>query len=173
MNDPVTAIDPRFSDPDADATAWNETERVLESAELFWITDGPRATAVPMSRRSLPCGWTAHCTSPPAPREQKALNLQHNPHVILTTGCNTWEIGPRCRFRRRRAVRSPTNALLERLAAAWANEVGRTLAIPSSRGGSFEHEAGEALVYAVSPTKVLAFGKGRFSHTRHRFADTV
>ncbi len=26
-----------------------------------------------------------------------------------------------------------------------------------------------ALVYAVAPTKVLAFGKGTFSHTRHRF----
>jgi hypothetical protein len=28
---------------------------------------------------------------------------------------------------------------------------------------------GEALVFAVHPRKVLAFGKGDFSQTRHRF----
>jgi len=26
-----------------------------------------------------------------------------------------------------------------------------------------------ALVFSVTPTKILAFGKGNFSHTRHRF----
>jgi hypothetical protein len=32
----------------------------------------------------------------------------------------------------------------------------------------FRHDAGGlALVFAVEPTKVLAFGKGTFSHTRH------
>ena len=38
MNEPVTIIDPRFSDPDAVATGWDETRRVLEEAELFWIS---------------------------------------------------------------------------------------------------------------------------------------
>jgi hypothetical protein len=33
----------------------------------------------------------------------------------------------------------------------------------------FRHEAGEALVFSVAPTKVLAFGKNPFTHTRHRF----
>jgi len=33
----------------------------------------------------------------------------------------------------------------------------------------FHHEAGEALVFSVAPSKVLAFGKGPFSHTSHRF----
>ncbi len=33
-NEPVTKIDPRFSDPDAVATGWDETRRVLETAEL-------------------------------------------------------------------------------------------------------------------------------------------
>ena len=37
MNEPVTNIDPRFSDPGAVATPWDETRRVLETAELFWI----------------------------------------------------------------------------------------------------------------------------------------
>jgi hypothetical protein len=38
-------------------------------------------------------------------------------------------------------------------------------------GGRFHHPDGdgEALVYAVAPAKVLAFGKGHFTHTSHRF----
>ena len=38
MTEPVTTLDARFSDPDAIATSWDETRRVLETAELFWIT---------------------------------------------------------------------------------------------------------------------------------------
>src|SRR5712672_2628984 len=38
MNEPVTKMDPRFSNPDAVATGWDETCRVLETAELFWIS---------------------------------------------------------------------------------------------------------------------------------------
>jgi nitroimidazol reductase NimA-like FMN-containing flavoprotein (pyridoxamine 5'-phosphate oxidase superfamily) len=44
VTEPVTELDPRFSDPDATATRWEETRGVLEGAELFWIctvrTDG-------------------------------------------------------------------------------------------------------------------------------------
>jgi hypothetical protein len=35
---PVTTLDQRFSDPDAVATGWDETRRVLETAELFWLS---------------------------------------------------------------------------------------------------------------------------------------
>ena len=38
MNEPITTLDPRFSDPDAVTTRWDESRRVLEQAELFWIT---------------------------------------------------------------------------------------------------------------------------------------
>jgi hypothetical protein len=38
MNEPFTTLDPRFSDPDAVATRWDESRRALEHAELFWIT---------------------------------------------------------------------------------------------------------------------------------------
>ena len=57
---------------------------------------------------------------------------------------------------------------LARLAEAWtAKWDGRWRF--EARDGGFHHEAGEALVFAVEPVKVLAFGKGTFSHTRHRF----
>ena len=38
MTTPVTTLDPRFSDPAAAATGWAETRRVLDAAELFWIS---------------------------------------------------------------------------------------------------------------------------------------
>jgi hypothetical protein len=38
MNEPVTKLDPRHSGPDGVATPWEETRRVLETAELFWLS---------------------------------------------------------------------------------------------------------------------------------------
>jgi predicted pyridoxine 5'-phosphate oxidase superfamily flavin-nucleotide-binding protein len=35
---PVTTLDQRYSAPGAVATGWDETRRVLETAELFWIS---------------------------------------------------------------------------------------------------------------------------------------
>ena len=37
------------------------------------------------------------------------------------------------------------------------------------RGGAFHGEGGEALVFEVVPSKVLAFAKGHFAQTRYRF----
>jgi hypothetical protein len=38
MPTPVTTLDERYSEPGAVATEWNETRRVLESAQVFWIS---------------------------------------------------------------------------------------------------------------------------------------
>jgi nitroimidazol reductase NimA-like FMN-containing flavoprotein (pyridoxamine 5'-phosphate oxidase superfamily) len=170
MKDPTTEIDTRFSDPDANATVWDETRRVLQSAELFWIStvraDG-RPHVTPLVAVWL--DGAAHFTTGAA--EQKALNLAHNPHVILTTGCNTWDGGLDVVVEGD-ALQVTDDASLERLAAAWGRKWDGRWQF-KVRDGNFQHEAGEALVYSVAPTKVLAFGKGRFSHTRHRFAGAV
>ena len=66
------------------------------------------------------------------------------------------------------AVRVTDPAKLQRLAAAWAEKWdGRWRYTVDEEG--FRHDVGTALVFAVRPTKVLAFAKGSFSHTRHRF----
>src|SRR5215467_2831830 len=92
MKEPTTTLDTRFSDPGAVATEWQETRRMLETAELFWIStvrpDGrPHVTP-------LVAVWLDEaihfCTGA---TEQKAINLSRNPHVILTTGCNQWKTG--------------------------------------------------------------------------------
>jgi general stress protein 26 len=166
MNGPVTEIDPRFSDPDATATGWEETRRALEEAELFWICtvrgDG-RPHVTPLVAVWLD-GAIHFCTGA---AEQKAANLRGNPHVILTTGCNRWDGGLDVVVEGD-AVQVTDQDLLERLAQAWATKWDGRWRF-EARDGALHHEAGEALAFSLRPTKVLAFGKGTFSHTRHRF----
>jgi nitroimidazol reductase NimA-like FMN-containing flavoprotein (pyridoxamine 5'-phosphate oxidase superfamily) len=166
MSSPATSLDSRFSDPDAGPTSWDDTVRVLESAELFWITtvraDG-RPHVTPLVAVWLD-GAIHFCTGD---TEQKALNLRINPHVVLTTGCNSWDHGLDVVVEGD-AVQVTDDETLKRLAEAWRTKWDGRWQF-DWRGGTFHHEVGEALVYAVVPTKVLAFGKGTFSHTRHRF----
>jgi general stress protein 26 len=167
MRTPETKLDTRFSDADAVATSWNDTRQSLEEAELFWITtvrrDGrPHTTP-------LVAVWLDDaiyfCTGP---SEQKAVNLRHNQHVILTTGCNEWEYGTDIVVEGT-AVRVTDDPKLRRLASAWGRKWDGRWRYEVGDGG-FEHEHGWALVFEVEPTKVLAFAKGTFSQTRHRFA---
>ena len=167
MNEPATRLDPRFSDPGAVATEWDETRRALEGAELFWIctvrADG-RPHVTPLVAVWLD-GAIHFCTGA---AEQKAVNLRGNAHVILTTGCNQWDRGFDVVVEGD-AVQVTDDATLQRLARAWTKKWDGRWRY-EVRGGVFHHEdGGEALVFSVTPAKVLAFGKGTFSHTRHRF----
>jgi CubicO group peptidase (beta-lactamase class C family) len=166
MSEPATKVDARFSDPGAVATGWDETRRVIETAGLFWIStvraDGrPHVTP-------LVAVWlddALHFSTGAA--EQKALNLRSNQHVVLTTGCNRWDGGLDVTVEGD-VVRVRNEDLLRRLAEAWAAKWDGRWRY-EVRDGDFHHESGTALVFAVRPTKVLAFAKGDFSHTRHRF----
>ena len=171
MQDPMTKLDPRFSDSGAVAIEWDETRQVLEAAELFWIStvrrDGrPHVTP-------LVAVWlddALHfCTGPD---EQKAINIAHNPHVILTTGCNDWQSGLDVVVEGK-ADRVTERKRLERLAEAWAAKWDGRWQFQVSQG-AFQHpDGGQALVFAVTPTTIFAFGKGTFSQTRHRFQESA
>jgi nitroimidazol reductase NimA-like FMN-containing flavoprotein (pyridoxamine 5'-phosphate oxidase superfamily) len=168
MTTPKTALDERFSDKGASATTWEQTVALLEAAELFWVTtvraDGrPHVTP-------LVAVWlddALHfCTGP---AEQKSLNLGANPNVVLTTGTNEWDAGTDVMVEGE-AVPVTDDAVLARLAEAWTRKWdGRW--VFEARDGAFRHadQEGVANVYAVRPSRVLAFGKGGFSHTSHRF----
>jgi nitroimidazol reductase NimA-like FMN-containing flavoprotein (pyridoxamine 5'-phosphate oxidase superfamily) len=157
MSEPVTKIDARFSDPGAAATPWSQTREALEAAELFWIStvraDGrPHVTP-------LVAVWlddTIYFTT--GETEQKARNLRVNPHVVLSTGCNTWDEGLDV-VAEGDAVAVTDHVKLTRLAQAWsAKWDGRWQY--QVKDGRFHHpQGGDALVYSVTPTKVLAFGK--------------
>jgi nitroimidazol reductase NimA-like FMN-containing flavoprotein (pyridoxamine 5'-phosphate oxidase superfamily) len=147
---------------------------VLETSELFWLTTvrangSPHVTPVVAVWHDRAIHF---CT---ADNEQKAFNLQGNPHVILTTGCNKWDEGLDVVVEGD-AVRVTDHDMLERLARLWATRWdGRWKYLV--RDGYFYHFDEDEhttlpdsiLVFSVKPTKVFAFAKGHFSHTRHQF----
>ena len=167
MSEPTTKLDTRFSDPDTVSTDWEETRQVLETVALFWIStvrvDG-RPHVTPLVAVWLD-GAIHFCTGA---TEQKAINLKHNPHVILTTGCNQWDRGIDVVVEGD-AVQLTDDDVLDRLAKAWATKWDGRWQF-EARDGVFYHKGGgAALVFSVRPTKILAFAKGTFSQTSHRF----
>jgi general stress protein 26 len=167
----VTTLHQGFSDPGAVATGWDETRRTLETAELFWIStvraDG-RPHVTPLVAVWVD-GAIHFCTGS---GEQKAANLSANPHVILTTGCNDWDKGLDVMVEGD-AVRVTDHNVLKRLAVEWTMKWdGRWQYLVGD--GCFHHnehesQSGSILVFSVRPTQILAFAKGAFSHTSHRF----
>ena len=164
--EPVPEQDARFGDPEAPPTPWAEVLRVLETAELFWIStvreDGrPHVTP-------LPAVWDEDklhfCTGL---AEQKAVNLAHNPHVALTTGSDRWKDGVDVVVEGN-AVRVVGDSRLTALADLWRSKYDGDWDF-SVRDDMFHHEGGSAAVFAVAPAKVLAFAKGVFAQTRYRF----
>ena len=168
MTTPVTTLDQRFSDPNAVAAEWDETRRLLETAELFWIST-VRADGRPHVTPLVAVWLDGALHFSTGGTEQKAINLSANPHVILTTGSNDWDKGMDVVVEGD-AVPVTDENMLRRLAEAWALKWNGQWRY-QVRDGSFYHPNGEqaVLVFAVAPTKILAFAKGTFSHTRHRF----
>lgn len=112
------------------------------------------------------------CRRPTGATQQKAINLRSNPHVVLTTGCNHWDRGLDVVVEGE-AVRVSDDELLRDLAGVWATRWDGTFQFVA-RDGYFRHAQDEELppvvVLSVTPTQVLAFGRGaRASHTTHRF----
>ena len=132
MTQPVTELDARFSDPAAVAADWDQTRRTLEDAELFWIAT-VRADGRPHVTPLVAIWLDDAIYFATGVGEQKAVNLRTNQNVILTTGCNEWERGLDVVVEGE-AVQVIEETVLERLAEAWADEVGRALALRGARG---------------------------------------
>jgi hypothetical protein len=169
MSKPVTTFDHVYSDPAAIATTWDETQEIIEAAELFWIstvrTDGrPHVTPV-VAAWAEEAIW--FCTGV---EEQKFANLRVNSHVVLTTGCNRWESGVDV-IVEGDAVRVTDDAVLGRIAGAFASKWDGRWQF-TARDGCFRSAdgSGGAEVFSISPVKVFAHAKGDpFGATSHRF----
>jgi len=167
VSEPDVELDLRFSDPDTSPTSWAQTVQVIGDAQLFWIST-TRADGRPHVS-PLVAVWVddaLHFST--GATEQKALNIQSNPDVVLTTGANAWDDGLDVVVEgaSRRVV---GRANLERLAAAWARKWDGRWQFDVTDAGFGSGDHGAAHVFAVRPTKVLAFGKNPFTHTRYRF----
>jgi nitroimidazol reductase NimA-like FMN-containing flavoprotein (pyridoxamine 5'-phosphate oxidase superfamily) len=165
--EPSGEQDPRFGDPDSPPTPWSEARRVLETAELFWIStvrrDGrPHVTPLPAVWHD---GRLHFCTGA---AEQKAVNLAGNPHVALTTGTNRWKEGLDLVVEGS-AVQVTDEVRLRTLADLWRSKYRGDWDFTVEQGAFHHEDGGSAVVFEVSPAKVLAFAKGRFAQTRYRF----
>ena len=161
-------LDPRFSDPDADATSWDDTLRALEQAELYWLTtvrrDG-RPHVTPLIG-VLDDGVVHFCTGA---GEQKARNLEHANRVALTTGTNTWAAGLDVVVEGL-AVRVTDDDALRRLADAYVAKYGEVWRFEVA-GGAFRNAESEdpVPVFRIEPSKVMAFAKDPHAQTTYLF----
>lgn len=167
MTTPVTTIDQRFSDPAATAVSWDETRRILEQAEMFWVTtvrsDG-RPHMTPLVAVWVDGAVHFHT----GPEEQKSVNLRTNPHVLLSTGSSQWDSGIDVIIEGD-AVRVTDEDTLKRLAEAFAAKWDGRWQM-TVRDGAF-HAYGVSNVYSVKPVKIFAHAKGDpFGMTRHTFS---
>ena len=170
MQDPITTIDlEHSSSPDAVATPWVDTRRVLETAEVFWLStvraDG-RPHVTPVSALWLK-GALYFQTGGIA---QKLKNLRRNPHVVLTTGCNHLATGFDVVVEGNAAPFTEV-AVLERLNQMWRAVWGEGWPIQLRDGILWDETTEEPLLlFAVTPTTIFAYARGdQWSQTRYQF----
>jgi hypothetical protein len=163
---PVTTLDARYSDEDAQATPWPDALARLEQAGLFWVStvrsDGrPHVTPVV----AVWMGGALYFTS--GAGEQKSRNLAANRQCAVTTECNTWDEGFDIVLHGE-AVVVRDLPLLQQVADAFAAKYGSDWAFEVAEDGTFRGH-GVSVVYQLAPVQALGFGKDPFSHTRWDF----
>ncbi len=168
--EPVGELDARFSSPGAKATPWPMARTQLSEAEVFWLStvrpDGrPHVTPLLAVWNDDALYFTT------GPEERKARNLEQNTHCALTTGRNGIDDGLDLVLEGA-AEKVGDPAELWRVAGAYESKYGRhfTAADGTWAGLGDAIRGGNVLIYRVSPTTVLGFGRGKlFSQTRWRF----
>jgi len=158
-------VSPLYGNPSAPAPAWDDVERRLTEAQLYWMvtvrSDG-RPHAVPL------CGvWHAgafwFCTGD---AEQKMRNLEHDPHVVVTAGplgADGWARGKdiavegvATRVEDETALRTVADLWPAKYDGdwRWAVREGRFFELTHRGDGTTDG----AVVFRVPPDKVLVFG---------------
>jgi general stress protein 26 len=163
--EPTAELHEGFSGPGAVARPWADVVDVLSTSEMFWLStvrrDGrPHVTPLP----AIWLNGALHFCAGAA--EQKAKNLESNPRCILTTGTNQLHSGLDVVVEGV-AVRVTDTAQLHRLAALWKSKLDWDFTVAD--GGFGDPDGRVGLVFGVTPTKVLSFGKEPYSQTRYRF----
>jgi general stress protein 26 len=176
---PVTELDARYSSAlnprpgagDVTATEWAEALRLLDAAEIFWLStvrgDG-RLHVTPVIAAQHE-GVLYFSTGP---EEQKAKNLAHDAHCALTTGRNSLTEGMDVIVEgRAERVRDP--AVLEDMIGAYEAKYGAHITSPEGtfHGMSEAIRKGAVAAFALVPATAYGFGRdqGVYSHTRWTF----
>jgi len=167
--EPTAELHPAFSSPDATATSWRKARRQLETAEIYWLStvrpDGrPHVTPIV----SVWVDGALYFVT--GPTERKAKNLTHNPHCVLTTGCNKLGTGLDVVVEGD-ALRVTDDETLHRVAGAFAAKYPEPFHFAVGQG-AFQSDGSPALVFEIRFKKALGFGRGAtYSQTRWRFQE--
>ena len=169
MTTPVTAIDQRFSDPEAQAVSWDDTQRLLETAETSWLST-VRADGRPHVTPLVAVWSDGALYFHTGAGEQKYRNLQANPYVVLTCGSSAWDHGTDVVVEGR-AVHVTDEAVLTRVARAYAKRWDGRWQLEARDGHFADKEGGwPSEVFQVTPARAFAHAKGDpFGATTHRF----
>ena len=164
MTELAAELNEGFSEPGAQAPPWTEVAEVLTGSEMFWLStvrpDGrPHVTPLPAMWLD---GTLYICTGS---HEQKTRNLLSNPRCVLAAGANQFRAGLDVVVEGT-AARVTGPALLEQLAGMWKTKLDWDFQM--SADGFTDADGRTALVFGVTPDKVLAFGKSPYSQTRFR-----
>ncbi len=166
MTEPTVEFTGDYSAPGTSAVPWAAAEEILTKSEMFWLStvrpDGrPHVTP-------LPAVWhrgALHFCS--GALEQKSKNLARNPQCVLTTGTNQLHSGLDV-IVEGVAVRVTERPRLLELAELWKSQLDWDFEVGEH---AFKDGAGrDGLVFAVTPAKVLSFGKDPYTQTRYRFS---
>jgi general stress protein 26 len=163
--EPTVEFNEGFSEPGSGPRPWADVDEVLTTSEMFWLSttrrDGrPHVTPLPAMWLD---GALHFCAGS---EEQKTKNLEADPRCILTTGTNELASGLDVVVEGT-AVRVTDETMLRRLAAMWKAKIDWDFEITGDTFGDADGRQG--LVFGVTPTKVLSFGKGPYTQTRYRF----
>jgi general stress protein 26 len=163
--EPTAQLVKEFSDPDAAALPWPEAVAVLETSEMFWLStvrrDG-RPHVAPLPAMWLD-GRLHFCTGA---HEQKAKNIEANASCALTTGTNAFRSGLDVVVEGT-AERVTDKDTLVRLAQMWQDKINWVFEVGDGVFLDTEAAGHAALVFAVAPSKILAFKKAPYSQTRY------
>jgi general stress protein 26 len=156
-----------FSEPGSAAVPWADVQRVLSESEMFWLStvrrDG-RPHVAPLPAMWLD-GRLHFCTGA---REQKARNIEANPRCVLTTGTSAYRSGVDVVVEGT-VARISDEPTLTRLAGMWRDKLDWPFEVIDGQFRDPGGDAHRATVFALTPTKVLAFTKAPYSQTRYTF----
>ena len=154
-------LDKRFGDAQTPLD-WPTVRDALAGAELYWLTtvrvDG-RPHVTPLVGVWADDGFV-FCTGP---GEQKARNLAHGAAVAVTTGTNTWTAGldmvvegVAARVTGHDRLQAVADGYREKYRGEWDYQAGDEVLDP---------DGVRAIVYRVTPDKVIAFAKSPHGQT--------
>jgi uncharacterized pyridoxamine 5'-phosphate oxidase family protein len=169
VTNPTTSLDARFGDPAATPESWDTAQDILRNAEIFWLST-VRENGKPHVTPLIAVLVEDELYFTTGEGEQKYVNLQVNPDIVMATGTNLLHEGLDV-IVEGRAIRTSDDGVLAMVAGEYARKYGDDWAFEARDGALHHAEGGAAIAFRVEPAKVFGFRRGGlYSQTRWRFA---